>query len=132
MCNFLIIEFIKDTKNIMGCCQTTSDSHQRTVEDDCMNNNINLKKPNADEKSIKILENFAYYEKNPKEHGKYIIKKRQIQKTIPILRSVSESSLLVKRHISLTTKESTDSNEVVTEERISPITTDGENGVLAS
>lgn len=103
----------------MGCCNTKTENLQNFNEDKPTINDVSLKKANNNEKTIKMLENFAYYEKNSEKSGKYTIKKRQIQKTIPILRSISESSLLLKRRISDNTKE-TDSNQTTNEEKPSP------------
>lgn len=103
----------------MGCCNTKAGNSQNFPDEKPALNDVNLKKANSNEKTIKILENFAYYEKNPDKNGKYTIKKRQIQKTIPILRSISESSLLLKRRISDYAKE-TESNQTTNEEKPSP------------
>ena len=90
----------------MGCCHpNNSQPFPNMLEDHEKLRKIDLRKPEHPHKSILVVEHFAYYEKNPEKHGKYIIKKREIQKSVPILRSISESRILSKRSHDNTTKE---------------------------
>jgi hypothetical protein len=86
----------------MGCCHANSppllEEHEKLRD-------IDLKKESKDGKNLTMIEHFAYYEKNPEKNGKYMIKKRAIQKNVPILRSVSESKLFMRRKMSENTKE---------------------------
>ena len=87
---------------VMGCCHANSppllEEHEKLRD-------IDLKKESKDGKNLTMIEHFAYYEKNPEKNGKYMIKKRAIQKNVPILRSVSESKLFMRRKMSENTKE---------------------------
>ena len=83
----------------MGCCHANSQPFPIELEEHEKLKDVNLKKePNG--KNLIMIEHFAYYEKNPQKNGKYMIKKREIHKTVPILRSVSESKLILRRKTS--------------------------------
>lgn len=91
----------------MGCCHANSQPYPLLLEEHEKAKEVKLKRESAGPNSLIMVEHYSYYEKNPSGNGKYTIKRREIQKSVPILRSVSESKLITRRLITeVNTKES--------------------------